>query len=284
MTRSLLCALCASILAAACGPSEADVRDEERRASEARTAAALERWVPRIMENARTIEDSLQPVAFLDGNEEYRLRTYLNDEHLVMARRHGVDPVQDSAQARALLDEGRLVELEDSTEWWVVRDMDYSLPLVVPSTRTLLQEMGTRFQASLDSLGLPPLRMEITSALRTAGTQAALRGRNANAAGGTSTHEYGTTVDVAYSAFSAPPQPVTSVQVDEAPYLRPALTRFAAAAVDASAARKSRELKAILGRVLHAMQDEGKVRVTLERGQPVYHMTVAADLAGADRE
>ncbi len=279
MTARTLCALCASILVAACGPSETEVRDAERRASEARTAEVLERQVPRIMEDARSIEDSLQPVPFLDGNEEYRLRTYLNDEHLVMARRHGVPPVADSSEARSLLDEGRLVELEDSTEWWVVRDMDYSLPMVVPSTRALLEEMGTRFQTRLDSLGLPRLRMEITSALRTAATQSALRGRNANAAGGTSTHEYGTTVDVAYSAFSAPPVPMDGLALEEAPYLERALTHFAAAAVDASAARKSRELKAILGRVLHEMQDEGKVRVTLERGQPVYHMTVATDLA-----
>lgn len=41
------------------------------------------------------------------------------------------------------------------------------------------------------------------------------------------------------------------------------------------AARRSRELMAILGNVLIEAQDEGKVMVTLERLQPVYHMTVA---------
>jgi len=42
--------------------------------------------------------------------------------------------------------------------------------------------------------------------------------------------------------------------------------------------RKSRELQKILGDVLREAQDEGIVLVTLERLQPVYHVTVAREL------
>jgi hypothetical protein len=50
------------------------------------------------------------------------------------------------------------------------------------------------------------------------------------------------------------------------------------AAAERVAGRRALELKAILGAVLVEMQDEGKVMVTLDRLQPVYHMTVARRL------
>jgi hypothetical protein len=41
------------------------------------------------------------------------------------------------------------------------------------------------------------------------------------------------------------------------------------------AARKSRELQAVLGKVMAEAQSRDEVLVTLERQQPVYHITVA---------
>ncbi|HEV2129836.1 MAG TPA: hypothetical protein VGR27_01955, partial [Longimicrobiaceae bacterium] len=84
--------------------------------------------------------------------------------------------------------------------------------------------------------------------------------------------------DVAYSAFAAPQAPILPLDTGEAPWLEPHLQRFAAAMVETVAARRSRELQAILGRVLLEMQREGKVMVTLEQLQPVYHLTVAQRL------
>ena len=48
--------------------------------------------------------------------------------------------------------------------------------------------------------------------------------------------------------------------------------------LETAAARKSRELQAILGSVLNELRREGDVLVTLERQQPVYHVTVARPL------
>ena len=57
--------------------------------------------------------------------------------------------------------------------------------------------------------------------------------------------------------------------------LEPHLIRYAAIAAERVAARRAMELRAILGEVLIELQNEGMVMVTLERLQPVYHMTVA---------
>jgi hypothetical protein len=102
-----------------------------------------------------------------------------------------------------------------------------------------------------------------------------LRRINPNAAEGESTHEYGTTVDVLYSAFAAPLRPIAELDVADDRSLEPLLSRYAAIAAERVAARRALELRAILGEVLIEMQNEGMVMVTLERLQPVYHMTVA---------
>ena len=51
--------------------------------------------------------------------------------------------------------------------------------------------------------------------------------------------------------------------------------RVRALALERMAARYSRELQAVLGEVLREMQAAGEVMVTLERQQPVYHITLA---------
>ena len=127
----------------------------------------------------------------------------MNAAHLERARSLGIRPPEAGA-LDSLVQTGALVELERSTEQWVVRELEHSLPYVLPVTREALVELGTRFQARLDSLGLPAYRFEISSVLRTAEQQADLRGSNVNAARGTSTHEFGTTVDIAYSGYAAP--------------------------------------------------------------------------------
>jgi hypothetical protein len=60
--------------------------------------------------------------------------------------------------------------------------------------------------------------------------------------------------------------------------MEPYLRRHADVAAERVAGRRALELKAILGLVLLEMQREGKVMVTIEQLQPVYHMTVAREL------
>ncbi len=306
----LVVPLCAAALACAQAPdagSEARPRAGAKLEQPTREPPSLEaelsRELERIAARADSVDAIFRPLPLLRPADETALRRYPNRAHVARAQRLGI-PRSAGATARdELLESGRLIELEDSTAYWVVRELNRSVALVVPDTRALLVEIGERFQARLAELGAPPFRFEISSVLRTAEDQAALRRRNANAASGVSAHEYGTTVDIAYNGFAAPASTDASTAA-----LAGASTRISKGALaDAStgtaasdgaagaplavhlaaietamlervAGRRSGELKAILGGVLRELQTEGKVLVTLERQQPVYHLTVGRRL------
>lgn len=245
--------------------AQRDARDIER---------ALARESARIQTRADSIDAIFQPLPLLRPAQEAALRRFGNDAQLAAARRLGIEPNTPRASLERLVQAGRLVHIPDSTEYWVVRKLDHSSPYLTQDAADALREIGERFHRALAGLGLPPFRMEVTSALRSAEDQSALRRTNVNAAAGESTHQYGTTFDVAYSAFAAPAQRGTPT-VAGAPWLAAHLDWVAATLAESVAARRSREMMAILGNVLIEMQNEGKVMVTLERLQPVFHMTVA---------
>lgn len=205
------------------------------------------------------VESALGRLPGLIASIRQDMRRHLNAAHVAAAQRNGVGPVRDAAHLTALMDAGRIVELQDSTPYWVVRELDRSRPYVTPGTGRALEEIGRRFQARLDERGLPPFRFEITSALRTGEQQAELRRRNRNASRTTSSHEFGTTFDVAYLGFAAP---VTEPQLDSL------------------AVEYAPHIEGELGAVLQAMQREGTLLTLRERSQPVFHITVGRDPSG----
>jgi hypothetical protein len=239
---------------------------------------ALEETLARAHALAEAIEDTLQPVPLMRPGEEDELRRYLAGPHLQRARALGVRAETDE-HLEELIAAGRLIPLEDSTEYWIVRRVRGRGDHVVPHTRALLAELGERFQTRLAAMGLPAYRLEITSAVRTTEGQARLREVNENAAGGVSAHEFGTTVDIAYTAFAPPAETPATLLVQSPAGLRPYLDQVAALVLESVSARKSRELQKILGDVLREAQREGIVLVIMERFQPVYHITVARPLA-----
>ena len=258
------------VLAACGGRGDAAAQLDE---SEPRLALARE--MQRIRARVDSIDAIFQPMPLLRPAQEAALRRFDNDAQLSVARRDGISPDTRRAALSGLVSGGKLVLLADSTEHWVVRRLDHSSPYLTRDAAATLREIAQRFHAELERVGAPPYRLELTSALRSADDQAALRSANVNAAAGESTHQYATTFDVAYSAFAAPREAVVRPSIPEAPWLEPHLTSVAAALAETVAARRSRELMAVLGGVLLAMQSEGKIMVTLERLQPVYHVTVA---------
>lgn len=267
----------AALLAVLAGAGCTDGHGEGSRSGPPETERILAEATERIEAFARTMDEALHPLPLLTAREEQALRRYPNRVQLERARTLGVPRAGDTDR---LLREGRLVRLEDSTAYWVVRELDFSEPLLTPDAVALLTEIGQRFQEELDGLGLPPLRLEVTSALRSAAMQARLRQQNANATREVSTHEYGTTFDLAYNGFTAPAQPALWLDAGDETWLQPFLARHTEALIERAAGRRSHELKALLGKVLADMQSEGKVMVTLEERQPVFHMTVAKRLAG----
>jgi hypothetical protein len=237
----------------------------------------LTRNLDLIEEYAASIEALLRPEPLLTTAQISAFNRFRNADQLAAARRLGVpQPLSEAAISRHR-ESGALVPLEDS-RYWVVRELDYSVALVTPDVMVLLEEIGNRFHGELDRRGLPALRLEVTSVLRTAANQEALRRVNPNAAAGESTHQYGTTIDITYASFRAPIEPVVTLDVAGAPWLERQLRRVEVLAAETGAARMSRELQAILGHILRDMQQEGKVMVTMEIRQPVYHMTVARRL------
>jgi hypothetical protein len=264
------------------------VADESRTLVErAAVERALDDGLDAIMLVADSVDRLFRPVPLLTPAQEAVFRRYGNDQQLARARALGVRAA-GAAERQEALRAGRLLVLEDSTALWVVRELTHSEPLVTPDAHVLLSEVAQRFQARLQRLGAPPFRLEVTSVLRTAEAQAELRRTNPNAAAGQSTHEYGTTLDIAYSSYAAPAAPGAAPSAtpdfgpvpDDLSWLQPRLERMAAAVFETVAARNSRELQAILGQVMIEVQSEGLAMVTLERLQPVYHFTVARRLAG----
>jgi hypothetical protein len=222
------------------------------------------------------IDTAVQQLPGLIASIRRDTRRYLNDDHVAAARRNGVGPVRDSAGVASLVRSGDLVELPDSTPWWVLRDLDRSMPYVTPGTREALEEIGRRFHARLDERGLPPFRLDITSVLRTSEQQAALRRRNANAAETTSSHQFGTTLDIAYLSFAAP-QSLDHASLAPPPgqQLPRPLRRDLTTRLDTLAVRHAPHLEGELGAVLQELQRDGAVLLLRERGQPVFHITVA---------
>ena len=204
----------------------------------------------------------------LGAREVAELRQDVNAEQIASARRLGMR-VSGDAEIRRLVREGRLVALGDSTQHWILRDMDHSVPYVTPDARAALEELGRRFHARLDRLGLPRYRMKVTSALRTDEKQAELRRINSYDSQTVSAHEFVTTVDVSHERFAAP----AGLAGGE----------MEAEALDSIGKEHAKVLQAELGRAIAQMRDEGALHVMMENMQPVYHMTLARPFTAARR-
>jgi hypothetical protein len=275
LRRMLVILPVSAALPAACAPDGDATADAPAAATAEQAAPEGGAWgaeLARIRAAADSADAILHPLPLLRPAQEAEMRRFLNPAQLAEARRRGIDPTASADALVALERDGRLVRLPDSTDLWIVRRLDYSEPLLTPRARDLLDDLARRFQQRLADMGLPPYRLEVTSVLRTGAQQAALRRTNPNAAGET-THSYATTFDIAYSAFAPPARPIVEPSAALSGEERAVAAHLAATHAELVAARRSRELMAVLGEVLIAMQGEGRVMVTLERLQPVYHLT-----------
>lgn len=275
--------------ATACGRAERErlaAVDSARAATLAAVELALTETIRQADRMAGSADRILSPRPVMTPDQEEALRLFRNGTHVARARELGVR-ITSEAVLDSLLGAGRLIELEDSTEHWIVR-RGASPAYVLPHVRQLLTLLGERFQQRLAELELPAYRLEVTSATRTSERQADLRDGNANAAAGVSSHEFGATVDVSYAAFAPPaarPEEIfTDLPADLRPHLEPLVERLVDLAFESVSARKSRELAAVLSRVLEEAQAEGIAVVIYERQQTVYHLTVARPLQAATSE
>jgi hypothetical protein len=266
---------CLVFLLSSCGWLE---REREAAAQAAREATVVE--IERALTDAISAADRfagtadriLSPMPVMTPGEVGTLRQFLNATHVARARELGVR-VSSRAELDSLVAAGRLVALEDSTQYWIVRP-GTSPAHVVPEMPMLLETLGRRFQARLAQMGLPAYRIEVTSALRTTERQERLRETNANAAAGVSSHEFGTTVDLSYAAFAPPAVRPPEILATVPAELAALAERIVDLALESVSARKSRELGAVFSQVLRDAQSEGLALVIYENQQTVYHLTV----------
>ncbi len=221
-----------------------------------------------------SLKAAFEQVPALRAREVGELRRDRNAEQIAIARRLGFR-VSGDAEIERLRQQGRLVAVGDSTPYWVLREMDHSVPYVTPDTRAMLVHLGRRFQARLDSLGLPRYRMKVTSALRTDETQRDLRKINSYASQTVSAHEFGTTIDVSHERFAVPAEPRSSGPA-------PGARQMEVAMLEEAGKEHAKVLQAELGRTILEMRQQGALRVMMENKQPVYHMTVARRFTAAE--
>jgi hypothetical protein len=271
-----------SLLLGSCSREDAsDLEQEQQAPVSPATAAATSPAPPlvqvsaddlanaaaQIQQLADSTDKMLRRVRGLSIMERMHLRGDANATQIARAQQLGIhQPIDlDAAVAHHVL-----IQLPDSTAYWSLHNLNFSVPYVTPSAHAMITQIAQRFQAQLDSLHVPRFRLVITSALRTSDKQAALRRVNSNASKVESAHEFGTTVDIAYRRFAAP--------LNAAPINADTVRQLADSLLVKTAGLRAAELQAVLGRVIAQMRSEGKLMVMMERKQTVYHITVARPL------
>ena len=237
----------------------------------------LERTHQMVSRATAQIESALSSIEPLSSSELAELRKTRNKDHIEAAERLGIDGLTSVEEASTLRNRAELVRIADNGTY-VIQELDYSVPYVVPSAATLLDKIGDLFQQRLAQRGLPRYKYVVTSVTRTREHQQELQQVNVNAAK-KSSHEYGTTVDLHYSKFGYDGRPAAPGSAD---VYEDVLAEELTQAFIGFSQKYSDQLKAILGRVLISLQDEGTALTIYERRQPVFHVTVARALSPAD--
>jgi hypothetical protein len=172
----------------------------------------------------------------------------LNDVQIATARRLGVNPVADRAEAEHSKD--KLVYIGNSP-YYYVKKLYNSIPYLVPRAQLLLTKIARNFLDSQYVKHINPSMIMVTSIMRTKADVAHLRTFNGNASEN-SCHCYGTTFDISYNKYRAVQDP------------------------DGPRVRQTRDdtLKYVLSEVLKDLRDQGACYVKYETHQGCYHITV----------
>ncbi len=183
------------------------------------------------------------------------VRSYTDELHDLQevqyptARRLGVRPIQTRAEVEH--SKNKLVYIGLSPYYIIGRQMQQSIPYLVPRAAELLQHIGRAFIDSVAVKQLPLHTIVVTSALRTEQDAARLRRSNTNASD-QSCHRFGTTIDISYRSFydvEAQSQEPRSAEIQE-------------------------KLKLVLAEVIRDQRNAGNCWVMYERKQACFHITV----------
>lgn len=171
----------------------------------------------------------------------------LNDVQLRSAKAIGVKPVENREAASRL--KNQLIKIS-SCDKYDVDSLTHSIPYLVPQADELLSTIGGNFLDSLESKGLNPNKIIVTSVTRTKEDVKRLRRTNGNASMN-SCHFYGTTFDVSWKRFSKVEDPDGRPMQDV----------------------RSDTLKLVLSEVLRDLRKADKCYVKYELRQGCFHIT-----------
>ena len=124
--------------------------------------------------------------------------------HEVAYKRERIN-IQKNGQGLLKLESKGILERIHTNEFYVVRDMDFSDPLLMAKAVNLLTKLSKIYKGMIDELELRYIPFEITSATRTLESVQRLKKDNVNAIKN-SAHLKGKTFDVSYINFADYPE------------------------------------------------------------------------------
>lgn len=169
----------------------------------------------------------------------------LHEFHSEAAVRNGIKPLPTKDKASEMGE--KLVFIPKELPYYKTDSLTHSCPYLVPDAAKLLMDICINFSDSLQSKGLPPYKLILTSLTRTDEDIKKLTKRNINASHN-SAHCYGTTFDISWRRFIK---------------LNPDAENI-----------KEEKLKLILGQVLHDVRERERCYIKHERKQACFHITV----------
>ena len=188
-----------------------------------------------------------QGETFRDDNVTMRSTYQFKDMHgeqLYAAKKYGVTPIESRAE---LEENQRRLKKVETTNLYLIDQLTHSAPYLTKGAKSLLKEIGKRFQKELDRQGYREHRIIVTSLFRTRRDVEALRRVNSKA-GENSAHMYGTTFDLSYTCFNR---------------------------IGKTGKAVSNEVICnILGKIIYDLREEGECWAILERDQRCIHVTV----------
>ena len=101
----------------------------------------------------------------------------LNDLHLAEAKRIGIKPATDREEAEKVKDDMDMIQ---TNEYYEVEELTHSIPYLIPSAVTLLEDIGRNFQDSLRNLNASLYKIKVTSVTRTIEDVNKLKKKNSN--------------------------------------------------------------------------------------------------------
>jgi hypothetical protein len=203
---------------------------------------------------------------FSTPEKEQKLRTFLLMDHLAVAEKSGVPPLESKSQIQQYVKDGTLIDARQSED---ANYHYYNVPAefryLTPKSRKGLELIAQRFQENLKKryADHPPVRIAVSSILRTLDYQKDLQRKNANASFASS-HSYGVSFDLFYDDYYVKLPPPPAGVPDE---LR---TRLGYLLGDSL----MRQFRAVLMETLLELQEERKLYAILEKNQRCYHVTI----------